>query len=584
MGEELRKVEMVRKEEEDQEEEVVRCTSIYPSAGALGERCNNPGLRCRFSVGGKKLEVPAQIEDGGIVSCKAPKKSEFGEFEGAAIVEVYDGDVLVLTDEYLYRKPLLPEEKPTLSPSPSTGRDFGARKGESTRDYLKREYSTLKPFVIISSSYLLFTITDGAVRMIVLLHAYTKGFDSFQVAIMFSLYELAGVFTNLLAGLMGARWGIKSTLISGLTLQLAGLGMLFAWQDSWSQAQAIIYVTAAQTLCGIAKDLTKLGGKTVTKLVTPDEKQGRLFKLVSFITGFKNSLKGAGYFLGAALVSVSYFLALGVLCGLIVLALPWALVGLSADLGKTSSKGVKLSDVFTKNQRLNYLSLARFFLFGSRDLWFEVPLPFFLRQWVDLPRSVVGAYLAVWIIVYGQVQSWSPQLILKPLHQTPPNKMTAALWATINTSCPIFLGFFLQFSPIFDTAGDNKGGMLAVISVGLVAFAIIFAVNSSVHSYLVVRYSEGNKLATNVGFYYMSNAAGRLVGTLVSGAMYTYVGSTVVYGFASCFWLSLGSLILATSITLFIKDDSKGISCGPCMHCLDPAVEDNDKEDEVELA
>lgn len=572
---------MTDKRDEVLEEEVVRCTSMYPSAGALREGCDHPGLRCRFSLGGKNVEVPAEVEGGGIIACKAPKKSEFGECDGPAVVEVYDGDVLVLTDEYLFRKPLLADEKPTLSSSPSTGRDFGARKGESTRDYLKREYSALKPFVIISSSYLLFTITDGAVRMIVLLHAYTKGFDSFQVAIMFSLYELAGVVTNLLAGVMGARWGIKSTLISGLTMQLAGLGMLFGWQDGWNQAQAIIYVTAAQTLCGIAKDLTKLGGKTVTKLVTPDEKHGRLFKLVSFITGFKNSLKGAGYFLGAALVSISYYLALGVLCGLILLALPWALIGLSADLGKTSSKGIKLSDIFSKNQRLNYLSLARFFLFGSRDLWFEVPLPFFLRQWVGLSRSVVGAFLAVWIIVYGQVQSWSPQLILKPLHQTPPNKMTAALWAIINTSCPIFLGFFLQFSPIFDTAAVDKGAMLAVISVGLVAFAIIFAVNSSVHSYLVVRYSEGNKLATNVGFYYMSNAAGRLVGTLVSGAMYTYVGSTVVYGFASCFWLSLASLVIATVITLFIKDDSKGISCGPCLHCLDPVVEAEDTGEEV---
>lgn len=570
--------------EEEREEEVVRCGTWrgMPSdtAGSVG----SIGLRCRFSAGGKQLEVPANLEQGGTVACRAPKRSEFGTFDGKALIEVYEGDILLLTDEYTYRKPLLEDGITTSSERKAKKGDFGAREGESTREYLKREYSALKPFVIISTSYLLFTVTDGAVRMIVLLHAYNKGFDSFQVAIMFSLYELAGVVTNLLAGIAGSRWGIKRTLVCGLATQLAGLGMLFAWQDSWNKTQAIIYVTAAQMLCGIAKDLTKLGGKTVTKLVTPEEKHGRLFKIVSFITGFKNSLKGVGYFLGAATVSVSYFLSLAILCGLIVLAMPWAILGLTSDLGRSTSKKITLSDIFTKNQKLNTLSMARFFLFGSRDLWFEVPLPFFLRQWVGLSRSLVGAYLAIWIILYGQVQSWTPQLILKPLRQSPPNKMTAALWAFVNTSCPIFLGFFLQFSPIFDTAGSDKGAMLAVISVGLVAFAVIFAVNSSVHSYLVVRYSEGNKIAMNVGFYYMSNAAGRLVGTLVSGAVYTYVGSTVVEGFAVCFWLSLASLVLAACVTCTIQDDATGLSCGPCMRCLEaPAVEGNDAE-EVSMA
>lgn len=169
---------------------------------------------------------------------------------------------------------------------------------------LKDKYGALLPFAIISFSYLLFTITDGAVRMIVLLHAYQQQFSALDVAIMFTFYEAAGVVTNLVAGMMGARWGIKTTLLVGLTVQLAGLGMLFGWQEDWSKSQAIIYVTASQVLCGVAKDLTKLGGKTVTKLVTPEGKQSSLFKLVSFITGWKNSLKGAGYFLGAATVGI----------------------------------------------------------------------------------------------------------------------------------------------------------------------------------------------------------------------------------------------------------------------------------------
>jgi hypothetical protein len=181
----------------------------------------------------------------------------------------------------------------------------------SRRQSMAQRFSALKPFVIISLSYLLFTTTDGAVRMVVLLHAYQKGFSAMEVAIMFSFYEasaaaaaaamhvnaaapaprpallaapcphpttpptpsmrlqLAGVITNLAAGMMGAKWGIKSTLLTGLSLQLVGIGMLFGWQDDWSKLQAILYVTATQLMCGIAKDLTKLGGKTVTKLVTP---------------------------------------------------------------------------------------------------------------------------------------------------------------------------------------------------------------------------------------------------------------------------------------------------------------------------
>ena len=188
---------------------------------------------------------------------------------------------------------------------PSSATDAGISEPPLARKpSLKDKYGALLPFAIISFSYLLFTITDGAVRMIVLLHAYQQHFSALDVAIMFSFYEAAGVITNLAAGLLGARWGIKTTLLVGLSVQLAGLGMLFGWQSGWSKVQAIVYVTASQTLCGVAKDLTKLGGKTVTKLVTPEGKQSNLFKLVSFITGWKNSLKGAGYFLGAATVGV----------------------------------------------------------------------------------------------------------------------------------------------------------------------------------------------------------------------------------------------------------------------------------------
>lgn len=233
----------------------------------------------------------------------------------------------------------------------------------------------LRPFVVISISYLLFTITDGAIRMIVLLHAYNKMFSAFEVAVMFTLYELAGVFTNLVAGMMGARWGIRFTLIIGLLLQILSYGMLFGWQDDWSKEQAIVYVTVAQMFAGIAKDLTKLGGKTVTKLVTPEGRDTRLFRLVSLLTGWKNSLKGVGYFLGSALLEVSYELALGFMIGLIALALPFAIFGLSKELGTAKKKNASWKEIFVlDNFNLNVLSFARLFLFASRDFWFEVPV------------------------------------------------------------------------------------------------------------------------------------------------------------------------------------------------------------------
>ncbi len=233
----------------------------------------------------------------------------------------------------------------------------------------------LRPFVVISITYLLFTVTDGAIRMIVLLHAYNKSFSALEVAIMFTLYELAGVFTNLAAGMMGDRWGIRLTLITGLCLQVFSYGLLFGWRDGWSKETAIVYVTIAQMFAGIAKDLTKLGGKTVTKLVTPEGRDTRLFKLVSLLTGWKNSLKGVGYFLGSALLEVSYELALGFMIGLIVIALPFAIFGLSKDLGTAKKKSASLREIFVfDNYNLNVLSLARLFLFASRDFWFEVPV------------------------------------------------------------------------------------------------------------------------------------------------------------------------------------------------------------------
>jgi len=309
---------------------------------------------------------------------------------------------------------------------------------------------SLQPLAIISTSYLLFTITDGAIRMIVLQHAYSLNFSALQVAFMFTLYELAGVVTNLFAGLAGSRWGLRATLLVGLGLQLISFTLLFFWDSSWSKTMAIAYVTIAQMFAGVAKDLTKLGGKVVTKLVTPEGKEQKLFKLVSLLTGMKNSLKGVGYFLGSALVTISYEAALGCMMFLIFCAIPAPLFYLSNDLAKAKTENSSLKEIFTwENKNLNFLSLARVFLFASRDFWFEVPLPFYLRSpgcenlgvendcnndlalceggsscvadtsntfvcannnvgggcgGLGMERVVVGTFLACYIILYGQVQ------------------------------------------------------------------------------------------------------------------------------------------------------------------------------------
>ena len=504
---------------------------------------------------------------------------------------------------------LLQDEDLLIYRHPTNNEDNEQGEKEEEEDDTHKNYycsETLRPFVIISSSYLLFTVTDGAIRMIVLLHAYNNNFSALEVAIMFTLYELAGVFTNLAAGIMGAKWGIKLTLICGLALQLVSYGLLFLWDESWDKSTSIVFVTFAQMFGGIAKDLTKLGGKTVTKLVTPDDASTQLFKLVSLITGWKNSLKGVGYFAGGALLNVSYELALTSMMGLILLAMPWAMLGLDKNLGTAKKENASLSAVFTReNPNLNILSLSRLFLFASRDFWFEVPLPFYLRSpsceglgettctfdedcnsgaicgfndvcenlntgggcgGIGWDRISTGAFLGLYIIIYGQVQSWTPQLVTTPLKQTPPNKLTEMLWGTINCIPTAVMAVVLYEAHTFhfETNDQKVAWLVAVVA----SFAVIFAINSSIHSYLVVKYAKKDKLAVSVGLYYMSNALGRLMGTIGSGLLFTYAGDNGTMGLAACFLAGTFSSALAVVITAFIEDQDVGLKCGSCLTCV----------------
>ena len=426
----------------------------------------------------------------------------------------------------------------------------------------------MRAFATMSLCYIMFTTTDGALRMIVLFHAFSLGFSAWEVALVFGLYELAGVAANLLAGVAGARWGIRATLLAGLALQLAGIAMLFgfdiAWAEPGAHARAIVWVAVANALGGVAKDLVKLGGKTVSKLVTPDEKQSRLFAVVAWITGAKNSMKGVGYFVGAASLSVSLAFALALNAAIIGLALPLALWGLRADVGRARTKNLSLRAILSPAPNVRRLSLARAFLFGSRDLWFEIALPFFLRDGaagLGWSRPAVGAALAGFIIVYGQIQSATPHALLRPLRQDPANKLVQALWNAALTAVALTLTLVVAAGDAF--RAHRVPDMTAALCTLLVAFCVVFAVNSAVHSYLIVRYSDGDKVAADVGFYYMSNAAGRLVGTLVSGALYEWsAGGDRAAALGWCFLASTLFSAAATALTLRIDDQQAGLACG----------------------
>ena len=348
---------------------------------------------------------------------------------------------------------------------------------------------------------------------------------------------------------------------------------------------------------------------------------------MSLITGWKNSLKGVGYFLGSALLQVSYETALGVMMGLVLLAMPWAILGLDRNLGTAKKKNASLKEIFVlDNHNLNWLSLARLFLFASRDFWFEVPLPFFLRSpsceglgtdvcsaaeecvrgaicvdniceninagggcgGLGLERVVVGAFLGGYIILYGQVQSWTPQLVTGPLKQTPPNKLTEVFWGLINCIPTLVAWIVMSWGPSFENY--NVRGMTGWIISVIISFAIIFAINSSIHSYLVVNYASKEKVAVSVGFYYMSNACGRLFGTLGSGILYTYVGedfgdvagSDAVAGLAACFLAGTLSSLLAALITLKIDDDAGGLKCGSCCTIVKAGSESNEGKLEMD--
>ncbi len=390
----------------------------------------------------------------------------------------------------------------------------------------------LKQYSLITGNYWAFTLTDGALRMLVVLHFHQLGYSPLQIAALFLFYELFGVVTNLLGGYLGARIGLNRTMNIGLGLQVVALAML-AVPTHWL---SVPLVMAAQALSGIAKDLNKMSAKSAIKQLVSAEQQGRLFKWVALLTGSKNALKGVGFFLGGALLALVGFKA-SVLLMAVVLACTWlaSLVLLQQDLGKAKNKP-KFRELFSKSRAINSLSAARLFLFGARDIWFVVALPVFLSSQLQWNFWQTGGFLASWVIGYGIIQSFAP-LLLGTSAGKIPGRNAAFLWAGALALVTLLL------AQILNTSLAIAPFITPILIGGLIIFGIVFAINSALHSFLIVSYARADGVSLDVGFYYMANALGRLIGTLLSGYLYQQGGLSL------CLWISAGFITLTAIIS-----------------------------------
>jgi MFS family permease len=390
-------------------------------------------------------------------------------------------------------------------------------------------------YVIVTLAYWGFTLTDGALRMLVLLHFFRLGYSPFTLAFLFLLYEAAGIGANLIGGWLATRFGIARMLAVGLTTQIAGFLLLSAMSPAWGAALSVAWVVVAQGVCGVAKDLTKTASKSAIKL-TAGEASGRLFKWVAFFTGSKNAMKGAGFFLGGLLLEALGFPgALWAMAAALAVVLAGVVLSLPPLMGKAkASRSAK--ELFAKNRGVNLLAAARVFLFGARDVWFVVGLPVFLYAsgWTF---SMVGGFLALWTIGYGVIQAAAPALVRRSADGLSAEVPAARGWSLALAAIPAVLAAMML-------AGVPRADLF--VPVALCVFGVLFAVNSSVHSYLVLAYAGSEKAAEDVGFYYAANAAGRFGGILLSGLLYGWAGLT------ACLLGSTVMLVACWALTLML--------------------------------
>ncbi len=380
-------------------------------------------------------------------------------------------------------------------------------------------------YIAVTAAYWAFMLTDGALRMLVLLHFHTLGFSPVQLAYLFLLYEFMGMVTNLCAGWIAKRFGLISTLYAGLILQIGALWALTQLDPAWSVGASVIFVMAVQGVSGVAKDLAKMSSKSAVKLLAPSG-DGALFRWVAVLTGSKNAVKGLGFLLGAALLGLIGFeaslwammAALGVILVAVAVAMPPGL--------PRGAKGAKFRDIFSTASSVNRLSAARLFLFGARDTWFVVGVPiYFYAVLSDRTAEgnreaffVIGVFMALWIILYGAVQAAAPRILKAKERGLASMTGAARVWVGALALIPAILALAVW------AAGVPADWLTAFLIGGLLSFGVVFAVNSSLHSYLILAFTTAERVTMDVGFYYMSNATGRLLGTLLSGVSYQIGG------------------------------------------------------------
>ena len=407
--------------------------------------------------------------------------------------------------------------------------------------------AAIRNYALVTTAYWTQTLSDGALRMLVLLHFNRIGYSPLQIAFLFLFYEFFGIVTNLVGGWIGSRLGLKVTLFSGLTFQIVALSTLAILNPAWTIAFSVAYVMVSQALSGIAKDLTKMSSKSAVKALVPaNAREGSLYKWVAILTGSKNALKGAGFFVGGAMLGwLGFAPALWTMAGVLLVTLLTCVLALPRDMGRAKAK-VAFRGMFSMTPAVNVLSAARFFLFGARDVWFVVGLPVFLYDRLGWTFAQVGGFLALWVIGYGFVQASAPALTSARNKKRSPTGTAAIMWTFLLATIPALmaLAFWRGLDP------------RTILIAGLAVFGFVFAITSAVHSYLILSYSDGDKVALNVGFYYMANAGGRLAGTVLSGWLFQ------VANLPGCLWASAAMAALAGIVSLRLPRRS-GVALQP---------------------
>jgi MFS family permease len=392
----------------------------------------------------------------------------------------------------------------------------------------------LSAYIAVTAAYWAFMLTDGALRMLVLLHFHTLGFSPVQLAYLFVLYEIAGMVTNLAAGWIAARFGLTSTLYAGLGLQVVALLALTQLDPNWAISASVAFVMIVQGASGVAKDLAKMSSKSAVKLLAPTE-GGGLFRWVAVLTGSKNAVKGLGFLLGAAMLATLGFQAAIIVMALVLAVILFAVIRFMPPGLPKGRKGAKFSEVFSKSANVNWLSAARVFLFGARDVWFVVGIPiYFYAVLSDGTEEgnraaffMIGTFMAFWIILYGVIQANAPKIVRASDRSEGDLIRAARSWAAMLFCVPAALTLAVLLS------SGPETWLTITLVVGLLVFGAIFAVNSSLHSYLILAFTKSERVTMDVGFYYMANATGRLLGTVLSGFTYQVGGLPLVLGTAA---------------------------------------------------